>query len=76
MAFRIGLVLVLGFLGGSARGQEGVIRLPLRVHLIQGVELEQKGVRMSTWVTAREFEEVVLPEVNRIWKAAHLLRCA
>lgn len=46
------------------------IHLPLRVHLIRGIELEQKGVKLSNWVTADDVRKQVLPEINRIWKPA------
>ncbi|MDF1862261.1 MAG: hypothetical protein P1U87_18740 [Verrucomicrobiales bacterium] len=51
---------------------DGTILLPLRVYLISDLELEQKGVKMSTWVTREDFVETVLPEINRIWKAARI----
>jgi hypothetical protein len=86
MSFRIVVILFVGMIVGYAQSESdklselvevpevggGVIRLPLRVHLIQDVELEQKRVAMSMWVTMREFEEVVLPEINRIWEAAKI----
>jgi hypothetical protein len=30
------------------------------------------GVRMDNWVTASDFEEIVLPEVNAIWAQANI----
>lgn len=56
-----------------ADAEEGLvelIQLPLRVYLINDIELEQKGVTMDTWVKQEDFSEVVLPEINRIWKPA------
>jgi hypothetical protein len=65
MSFRIVVILFVGMIVGYAQSESdklselvevpevggGVIRLPLRVHLIQDVELEQKRVAMSMWVT-------------------------
>lgn len=51
---------------------DGLIQLPLRVHLVTNLELEQKGSEMSMWVKPKDFEEKVLPEMNRIWKAANI----
>lgn len=52
------------------KDSDGIIRLPLRVYIITDIELEQKGVRMSSWVAPMDIDRVVLPEINRIWKAA------
>ena len=51
---------------------EGLIQLPLRVRLITNLELNRKKVKMQTWVTPKEFEETILPELNRIWKPANI----
>ncbi len=50
----------------------GIIQLPLRVHIINNIVLEQKGVKMTTWISPQEFESVILPEINRIWKSARI----
>lgn len=51
---------------------DGLIQLPLRVHLITDVTLVQKEVEMKTWVTSQDFEKEILPEINRIWKQAKI----
>ena len=56
------------------KDSDGIIRLPLRVYIITDIELEQKGVRMSSWVAPMDIDRVVLPEINRIWKAAGIER--
>ncbi len=49
---------------------DGMIRLPLRVHVISGIELERGRTRMSTWITPEDIQGSVLAEINRIWKPA------
>lgn len=49
---------------------KGTIHLPLRVHIVRDIELVQKGVRMSNWVTRADVSNHLLPEINRIWRAA------
>jgi hypothetical protein len=49
---------------------DGIIRLPVRFHLITDVAMEKRGVTMSTWITEDEVRDRVLPEVNRIWQPA------
>ena len=49
---------------------DGLIQLPLRIHIITDIELKQKGMKMSTWVTRKDIEKDIFPEINRIWKPA------
>ena len=49
---------------------EGIISLPLRVYLVNGVEMRKDGVSMRTWITPKEVEETLIPEINRIWRVA------
>lgn len=51
---------------------EGLIQLPLRVHLISELEMEKKGKKMEVWVSPEDFEKKVLPEINRIWEPANI----
>ena len=53
-------------------GDDGWIRLPLRIYIVSGVELEQKRVKMTQWITPEQVENTVLPEINRIWKPAKI----
>ena len=53
-------------------GHDGWIRLPLRIYIVTGVVLEQKSVKMTTWITPKQIENTVLPEINRIWKPAKI----
>ena len=49
---------------------DGLIRLPLRVYIVNGVVLKKDGVEMRTWVTPKDVEQTLMPEINRIWKPA------
>ncbi|MGJ8655200.1 MAG: hypothetical protein ACSHX6_02025 [Akkermansiaceae bacterium] len=47
-----------------------LITLPLRIFIISDLELEKKGVKMTTWLTPEDIEKNIVPEINRIWKPA------
>lgn len=51
---------------------DGLIQLPLRVHLITHIELVREETKMGMWLTPADFEKTVLPEINRIWKQANI----
>lgn len=53
--------------------ERGLIQLPIRFQIIKDIELTQKGVKMSTWVTAKEVKHIILPEINRIWRPAGIV---
>lgn len=46
------------------------ITLPLRVFIINDLQLEKREVKMKTWITPKEIADTILPEINRIWKPA------
>lgn len=48
------------------------LTLPIRFHLTEGVTMKLKGQTMDSWVTPEAIENEVLPEINRIWKPAHI----
>ena len=50
----------------------GLIQLPLRVRIITNIDLERKGTKMNMWVTPDNFKTTILPEINKIWKAANI----
>ena len=47
-----------------------VIRLPLTFHVIRKLEVKIAGAAMTSWITPEEIQDVVMPDVNRIWKQA------
>jgi len=47
-----------------------IIQLPIRFHLVKDIEMVKKGVHMEMWLTPRDIEQTILPEVNRIWLPA------
>lgn len=53
--------------------ERGLIQLPIRFHIITNLELVQKDVKMSTWVTTKEVKHIILPEINRIWRPAGIV---
>ncbi len=62
--------LSLPVLGQEAGGPMEVLTVPVRVHLMSGLEFVEKGETLDTWVTPEVFTASVLPEIDRIWKAA------
>ena len=46
------------------------ITLPLRIFIIKDLSLNKRGVTMTTWITPEQIEEIIIPEINRIWKPA------
>jgi hypothetical protein len=56
-------------LAGMARA-EPVITVPVRIHIVRDLVMPKDGLAMHSWVTERQVRDVILPEVNRIWRAA------
>jgi hypothetical protein len=54
----------------SAADEELV--LPLRVHLGRQMTATVKGEVLDVWVKPKDVTEVLLPEINRIWKQANI----
>ena len=49
------------------------INLNLRVHLMQSEPwVHPTGTEMSSWVTPSDIENIVIPELNRIWEQARI----
>lgn len=48
------------------------ITVPVRVHLVRDLVMPKDGLAMQSWVTEQQVREVILPEVNRIWRAADI----
>ena len=57
---------------GDAEDTQGMIQLPLRVFLISNLTMNREDEEMDVWVQPVDFEKKVLPEINRIWKAANV----
>lgn len=49
---------------------EPVITVPVRIHVVRDLVMPKDGLAMQSWVTERQVRDVILPEVNRIWRAA------
>ena len=48
------------------------ITVPIRFHIVSGLSMNKNGLVMESWVTAADIENTILPEVNRIWRAAEI----
>ncbi len=48
------------------------ITVPIRVHIVRDLVMPKDGLSMSSWVTEEQVRDVILPEVNRIWRAADI----
>lgn len=46
------------------------ITVPVRIHVVRDLVMPKDGVAMQSWVTDQQVRDVILPEVNRIWRAA------
>ena len=44
--------------------------LPLRFHIVQDLLVKKGKVEMRSWVSEKDIEEFILPELNRIWRPA------
>jgi hypothetical protein len=53
--------------------QTNVINIPLTIHFVNELNITKSGERLTPWLTEREIRDVVLPEVNRIWKPAGIV---
>jgi len=51
---------------------DGVIRLPLRFVILRNLPVTVKGVKLGSWVTSNHLAQVVVPELNRIWRIARI----
>lgn len=56
----------------TARAGEA-IPVAIRFHAGSDLEMVKDGVTMRSWVTERQIRDVVLPEVNRIWRPAGIV---
>lgn len=46
--------------------------LPLRIYVVDNMPVAKRGLVMNSWVEERHIREVILPEVNRIWRPANI----
>ena len=46
--------------------------LKLRFHLVQDLEMQQKGVDMVNWITPEMIRDTVMPDLNKIWSDAEI----
>jgi len=53
--------------------QTNVINIPVSIHFVNDLNITKSGERLTPWLTEREIRDVVLPEVNRIWKPAGIV---
>lgn len=53
-------------------GQSDTIQLPLRFHIVKKAKMSKKDVDMNMWLTPANVKNVILPEINRIWRPAKI----
>jgi hypothetical protein len=47
-----------------------MITVPVRVHIVRDLVMAKEAFAMRSWVTDQQVRDVIVPEVNRIWRAA------
>lgn len=47
-----------------------VIVIPININFVNDLNITKSGQRLIPWLTERDIRDVVIPEVNRIWKRA------
>lgn len=70
---RLGVVLLMLPLshGTQAADHHGTFHtLPLCLYQMQDMVMQKDGLMMDSWLTQKQLDEVVLPELARIWKPA------
>jgi hypothetical protein len=68
IALSVNVLLLVGVPGWGL----DVIEVPLRFHIVGGLEMEQRGQRMDSWIIDRDVA-TVLADVNRIWRPAGIV---
>jgi hypothetical protein len=73
----ISLIIVLTIFSNCAvkiNTQSETIKLNLRVHIMETTPwMHSSGVSMNSWVTPRDVNEVIMPELNKIWSQANIV---
>ena len=68
--------LLLGPPAQAAAGRPAetntTLQLAVRFHIIADLVMDKNGLKMDSWVTEKDISKIILPEVNRIWHAAHI----
>lgn len=67
------VIMVLCGAGAShAMVADQVIYVPLRFHIIDSDDVEKNGKKLFCRVSEQDIQDVVLPEINRIWRVANI----
>jgi hypothetical protein len=71
------LITVLTMFSNSAikiDAQSKTIKLNLRIHIMETTPwMHSSGVSMNSWVTPKDVNEVIVPELNKIWSQANIV---
>lgn len=62
--------LVFALVLSAASIASAEVAVPLRLHIVTGVEIEKRGVSMTSWISPADLQQTVMPAVNRIWRPA------
>lgn len=71
-AFLAGTVLAVTLGAAPALQAAPAIEIPVRFHVADTLVMEKDGRPLDSWVTERQIRGTVVPEVNRIWRAADI----
>lgn len=67
---RLTLLAAAPLHGTRANPVLDLIQVPVRFHLVTDLTLQKGGLSLSGWVSPEDVESTVMPELNRIWRAA------
>jgi hypothetical protein len=71
------LITVLTMFSNSVikiNAQSETIKLNLRIHIMETTPwIHSSGVSMNSWVTPKDVNEVIMPELNEIWSQANIV---
>ncbi|MFO7622201.1 MAG: hypothetical protein R6W81_13205 [Bacteroidales bacterium] len=72
-SFSADLNTAAGSLNSRDTEGEELIELNLRIHIMTDVTMtHSSGLVMDNWVSPRDIEEIIMPEVNAIWSQANI----
>jgi len=56
----------------ASKANETNIPLTVRFHVVTKLEIPKDSQHLKSWITEDDIKNKILPEVNRIWKAANI----
>lgn len=68
--FRFLISLSLLACAMSAQAVDGLIDVSVKFHIVTGLPMVKHDLTMSSWIEPSEIQNIILPEINRIWQPA------